>query len=377
MKRALFLIATVALALSWATAQITPLPLQAKDARSIAMGGAFTALSSGYQSLYGNPAGFGLGRAKLTLANASVWGYVKPSSDNIGRLMNLGDAETSELMGTMNDLITQNGLGFGAAVGAGLVGGGLGIGATMVTEQYARGNTIMGTNFTSATQANVVLGLAIPFGSDRFGLRIGGDLRPFMRIDGSFPAWNLIEAMANGDDPIAVIGTQPALYGLGIAADLGAQLSFGSLSAGIAIRDLAPPFSFTATNFETAIGGSVVSDPAAEKGQFLPNITFGLGWAPRLIPFILEPSLYFEVQDPLRASQDESVFWNLLHVGGEVKLLSFMYLRGGLSQGWMTAGAGINLLILQLDFAAFTDEMGRHPGDKPRSGVAANVRLHL
>ena len=112
-------------------------------------------------------------------------------------------------------------------------------------------------------------------------------------------------------------------------------------------------------------------------GQFPANIAIGLGWNPHLIPWLIDPTFYFEVQDPVRAAMQHDSFWNLLHAGAELKVLSFMYLRGGINQGWLTTGVGIDLLILEIDAAVFTEELGLHPGDLPRSGVAANVRLHL
>lgn len=375
--KGIILILLVLAALAPATSQgTTPLPLQIKDARTMGMGGAFTALSSGYQSLFGNPAGFGYGKAKLTLANATMWGYVKPSGDNINKVMSLVNQESSDYIGLAEALLVDNGIGFGASAGLGLVGGGLGIGATAVGELYARGNTLSGTGFRTSLQYNAVLGLAIPIGSDRFGLKVGGDLRPFMRIDAdNLTALDLVGAMGGDGDPMAIIMGQDANYGVGVAADLGAILNWGALSAGLVLRDLAPPFSFTPTTLEKAIGGEVEAD-AEIKSQFLPNITFGLGWSPRLIPLLLEPSFYLEVQDPLNAAKGNAV-WNLLHLGAEVKVLSFIYFRGGLSQGYLTAGTGINLLILQIDGAVFTEEFGAYPGDKPRSGFALNARLHL
>jgi hypothetical protein len=388
MKRALILLLTVFLALSWATAQaVTPMHLTAKDARSVAMGDAFTALASGYQSLYGNPASFGVGRGMLTLANASVWGYIRPTTKNINDLTSMdfsNSTGTSAAIGTLNNLITQNGLGAGAAAGLGFTGGGLGLGVTMVSEEYARGNSLFGTNFTSATQANAVVGLAITLGTKTVGIKVGGDLRPFLRIEGSFPAITMITAMmgnsstGGSSNPLDVLNNQPALYGLGLAADLGAIINLGSLSAGLSIRDIAPPFKFYSTNFGVVInGGNATANDRGITGQFVPDVTLGLGWTPKFIPGIIDPAVYFEVKDAINVIKNNSSLFNLLHIGGELRLLSFVYLRGGMDQGWLSAGAGINLLILEADVAAFTDELSKYPGNQGRSGIAANLRLHF
>ncbi|MEI6875667.1 MAG: hypothetical protein WCL50_11145 [Spirochaetota bacterium] len=381
MKRILTLLLTLAVFASLATAQATtPMSLTVKDARSIGMGGAFISLASGYQSLYGNPAGFGVGRGMLTLANTSVWAYVKPTTQNINELTSLTSGTNDQILDKVNQLITGNGIGLGAAVGLGFTGGGLGLGVTAVTEEYARGNTLLGTSFTSATQISAVAGLAITLGPKDFNVKIGGDLRPFLRVEGAFPAFSLVSAMATGGDLLDVIMKSSASYGVGLAVDLGAMATMGSLSAGLSIRDIAPPFSYANTTFGDAIGyngGSVTVSANDPKAQFIPDISLGVGWSPKVFPGLVDPSIYAEMQDPLGALSNKASIWNMVHVGGELKLLSFIYLRGGLNKGWLSAGGGIDLLILQADVALFTDELGQHPGDKPRSGVAANVRLHF
>ncbi len=371
MKRILLSLAVLSAVATGIAAQQA---LVVKDARSIAMGGAFTALSSGYQSLYGNPAGFAVGRGMLTLANVSAWGFFKPTSANL-------DGLGTDPMGTLLSQVTENnGLGGGAAVGLGFTGGGLGLGLTAVSEDYIRGLTLGGSTFYSVTQLNIVAGMAITLGPKDFNLKIGGDLRPFAVLDSAVPASTLLGAITgtSGTDATTTLMNSAADYGLGLAADLGAIFTMGSLSAGLSIRDISPSFGLTATTIGDVLSsGGSPSATSTTKGSYIPNIAAGLGWSPRFIPGLIDPSLYFEVQDPLRAIQEESSFWNLLHVGGELRLLSFIYLRGGLNQGWLTAGAGFNLLILEIDGAVFTEELGRHPGDAPRSGVAMNVRLHL
>lgn len=379
MKRISITLGGLLLALAVVGAQTTPMPLVVKDARSIAMGGAFTALSSGYQSLYGNPAGFAVGRGMLTIANLTTWGFFRPTTDQIDAISNmLASNSSSAALDVANNLITGNGLGLGAAAGIGWTGAGLGLGVTAVTEDYAHGLTLLGTQFKSVSQVNFIAGMAITLGPKDFNVKIGGDLRPFARMDSTVAAADLIGALAGNGDIAQILMDSDARYGVGLAADLGAIATMGSLSAGLSIRDIAPPFSFGLTTIGDVLntGGSPTASNG-DQGQFLPNVALGLGWSPRFIPGIIDPSVYFEVQDPVRAMQDNNSFWNLLHAGGELRLLSFVYLRGGVNQGWLTAGAGINLLILEIDAALFTEELGSFPGDFPRSGAAVNVRLHL
>lgn len=51
-----------------------------------------------------------------------------------------------------------------------------------------------------------------------------------------------------------------------------------------------------------------------------------------------------------------------LHLGTELSV-GLLDLRAGLSQGYLTYGAGLDLFFLQLDFASYADEIGASAGD--------------
>ncbi len=365
--------------------------LAAKDARSMAMGGAFTSLGSGYQSFYGNPAGFASGRFMLTLANASAWGYVKPSIDNIDVLTSAinelsggssgGAGGTAALIQTVGGLITSNGLGAGASAGLGFTGGGWGIGATAIGDAYARGATLLGTSLVGSGQVNFIGGIAVTLGPKDFNLKLGGDVRPFVRVDTAMSVMSLLGSMAAATaDPVAGIMGNEANYGLGLLADLGAIMTAGPLAVGLSIRDIGAPFNYYSTTLADL--GTAINDPTGlsfTSATFAPDITAGLSFAPMpaFLSWLVDPVAYVEVRDALALLEPDANIWNSLHAGAEIKLLNFIYLRGGLSQGYMSVGGGVDLLILQGDIGVFTEEMGAHPGDQGRSGVAANVRLHF
>jgi hypothetical protein len=52
------------------------------------------------------------------------------------------------------------------------------------------------------------------------------------------------------------------------------------------------------------------------------------------------------------------------HIGAEIKLFKrFLSLRGGLYQGYLAGGAGIDLPILKVDFATYEEEMAATVGE--------------
>ena len=53
--------------------------------------------------------------------------------------------------------------------------------------------------------------------------------------------------------------------------------------------------------------------------------------------------------------------FNRVFMGGELSL-PFIQIRSGFYQGYPTAGAGINLKFIKLDYAYYRKEFSRRPG---------------
>lgn len=372
--------------LSLLGAQAALSPLVPKDAASMATGGAFASLSSGFEGLYGNPASFAADKGQFTLLNLSTWAYVRPTEANIAKVQALADGSASdeETLGTINDFVVDNGFGAGFSGGLGFVGKGLGLGAYIAADTIASGPSAMGATMDSAMVANVVLGLGFPLKFGGLRLDLGGDVRPFYRVDSPGSGWAFSEflgAMTGGDDPEAVLMRQQVSSGFGLAMDFGGKLSWKSLSFGLSVRDLVPSFLTTQGSVQDLVNqlssGNLSAASGSASSYFLPTVNAGVSWSPRVIPHFIEPTLCLELQDPVSVIADKDSFWNLVHVGGELKLLSFISLRAGLNKGWASAGFGLNLIFMEIDGAAFTEELGSHPGDSGRSGIALTAALHI
>jgi len=367
-------------------AQAVLSPLVPKDAKSMAMGGAFTSLSSGFEGLYGNPASFAADKGQFSILNLSTWAYFKPTEANIAKaeVLASGSASKEDTLSAANTFVTENGLGGGFSGGLGFVGKGLGIGAYVAADTVASGPSAMGATMDSAAVANVVLGLGFPLKFGALRLDLGGDVRPFYRVDSIGSGWAFSEflgAMMGSGDISSVLMSQQVSSGFGLAMDFGGKLSWKDLRVGLSVRDLVPSFLTTQGSVEDLMkqlgSGSLSTASGSASSYFLPTVNAGVSWSPRLIPHFIEPSLCLEVQDPVSVIRDKDSFWNLFHVGAEVKLLSFLSLRAGLNKGWASAGFGLDLLFLEIDGAAFTEELGSHPGDSGRSGIALTAAMHF
>jgi hypothetical protein len=65
-----------------------------------------------------------------------------------------------------------------------------------------------------------------------------------------------------------------------------------------------------------------------------------------------------------------------LHMGVEFSL-PLVDIRAGLSQGYMTYGAGLDLWLFRFEAAQFTEEFGVYPGQTPESRVQLSLTLDL
>jgi hypothetical protein len=385
MKRILLLtIAALSLAsAAFAADNVTYASLVPKTAKSMGLGGVFSSVPTAEFSFFGNPAAFAAPRATLILPTIDAVVYLRPNSANIARLSAMTD--TKSIIDAGFKLMADNGgTGMGLNVGLGLAGRGLGIGAFLTEDTYVEGTDPSQGVFHTDAQGTAIVGLALPLQLGDLRLAIGGDLRPFYRI--SFHETALLDVVkpiisSGNGDPTDVINAD-AFFGL--AMDLGATLQLSSLTVGLSIRDIAPAFPLWSGSLKDLMGNPTIGTDTANStasAQFIPNVTLGLSWAPKLIPGIIDPAVYFEIQDPVAVfsakDSGSGTFLNLFHAGAEVKLLSFITLRGGLNRGWMSAGAGVKLLFIDVNASVFTEELGPLPGDKPRSGMAVQAAIRF
>lgn len=387
-KSAVFIVSALLLSVAVLAAQQQYPSLAPKDATSMALGGVFTAIPTTEFSFFGNPAAFAAPEASLTLVSADAWAYVKPIGSNIASL--------ADAMGSPNPLSAlaglmpaNGGVGGGASVGIGYAGKGLGLGFFATGDDYAAGDSVSGAVLTSDTEIDAVLGLGTPIKLLGTTLYIGGDLRPFYRalaVDSLADASNSFTSSGGGGAQTTVLNSTDTVdAGFGLAMDLGAALQLGSVSLGVSVRDISPTFPVWTGSFKQFIdslksGALPSASGSANTAVLVPDVSAGMSWKPRFIPGVIDPAVYLEVQDAVwvvRNWDGIGSALDLLHAGVEVKVLNSITLRGGVNRGWLSAGAGLRLLFLDLDAAVFTEELGALPGNSPRSGLALQAAIRF
>ena len=64
-----------------------------------------------------------------------------------------------------------------------------------------------------------------------------------------------------------------------------------------------------------------------------------------------------------------------IKAGAELRLLSFLDVRGGFNQGYWSVGAGLDLAIVKIDVAYFWQEFGKKVGDYGLDGLSIRVNV--
>ncbi|MFA6508575.1 MAG: hypothetical protein WCT14_20925, partial [Treponemataceae bacterium] len=263
--------------------------------RIMAQGGSFTAIASGHESLYTNPAGFYSKSGSLTIGSFTGWAFMNP----VGVMVATGAMTAEEALSTYgytygspytfgtapeqlapSDPLYANpgdsnyesnadeisskamlaffkdqakyGFGGGGSLGISWVGGGLGLGFIASTNLFMQGDTFpFGISGMASTTLAVVGGYAMPFQIGNSRLIIGADLRPMIRvyskIDASTASGLLTALGVNTDGTKADSGSSAvfaalngtsAYQGAGLGIDLGAKWELGAVTLGLSVRDV-------------------------------------------------------------------------------------------------------------------------------------------
>ena len=247
-------------------------------------------------------------------------------------------------------------------------------------------------NFTVA----IITGLAFPIKLAGTTLYVGADIRPMIRASIKNAAINDIMGFIDSlsDDSAAAPAGMNVYHGLGIALDAGVIWEAGPFRAGLALRDIGAKFAYKNTpadEFAAFLGTNSALPAEGEASTVLledsytipMSLRLGLAFHPDLgaLKSLIDPMVHVEYRETFYTEEDSTEanqsFFTKLHAGAEVKLLSFLKLRGGLYQGYLTAGAGIKLLFLDVNVAYFSQEKGIVTGAKRSSGLTAEVALRF
>ncbi len=147
------------------------------------------------------------------------------------------------------------------------------------------------------------------------------------------------------------------LSGFGI--DVGALMPISDGTIGLTVKNLI-------TNLK---GDQIINNTTKENKENIPVVaTLGSVFTKEL-PLIGKTNLGIDYNI---MSPDKN-FYKRLHMGMEKRIWKALSLRGGIHQGFIVGGFGLNLYIFQIDYAFFAEEHGLHLGDK--SFFSHNIQI--
>jgi hypothetical protein len=366
------------------------IPFVPMGPEALGRGGSAVADAHGFDSLFYNPAGFSRDPSAFTLSSTTAWVYSRPDQliGLVGELAS-GSGTPTSVLSFLNNQVTRGGVGAGASWGIGYVGGGLGLGASVMLDSVLSGPSLLGVTGDLTATIGFIGGLSVPFDVAGFKVHVGGDVRPMIRVHAPLTnaaAVGMLNALANGGDVLASLGSTPALYGVGIGLDVGAIAELGWFNVGLSIRDLAgTQFRYNTSSFSVLQGalGSSLQFPSSgslvtgDQYAIPMDIALGVTFHPDLgtLANIIDPSVSLDMRNVVGALAGQVSPWTLIHLGAESRFFSFFTLRAGINQGYLTMGGGLKFLVFDLNFAVFTRELGAHIGDKPLSGMSMDAAI--
>ena len=374
---------------SASAAEIAETPFLPLSPEIMGRGGSFIADAHGYNSFFYNPAGYSRGSATFTLADAALWVHARPDElVAMGSQIASGTSTPLSMLSFLNNQVTTGGFGIGASFGIGYVGNGLGLGVVLIEDSMLYGPTLLDLTGNLTFTLGFIGGLSVPFDWLGMKVHVGGDVRPMIRahalIDNG-SALNMITALATGGSLLTALDPADTVYGVGIGLDLGAIAELGWFTFGLSVRDLGgTQFKYDHKSFGTVFGAltTQVQFPAgtavtADQYVIPMDIALGIGMHPDMgsVNYFFDPSLSIDLHDLVGMISGTTSVWALLHAGLEMKLLSLFTLRAGYSGGFMSLGAGVKLLIFDMNFALYTRELGANIGDRSSSGASLNMAI--
>ncbi len=170
---------------------------------------------------------------------------------------------------------------------------------------------------------------------------------------------------------------QGILAGNSIGMDLGIlaksyQLGIGDLGVGIVLRDLFLPFSWEEESVNPFL--QKMTNTVTNVSSFAPAFDIGFSYKFPDLSFILSDNFFYLDFANLTANMN---FLNKIKYGIEVRLFKVIPIRLGINAGWPSIGLGLEIPILKINLAYYTDELGIYPGNNPEQKIVADIDLMI
>ena len=352
-------------------------PYQPLTARVRGMGTTGVAVTGRSDTFYVNPAALASKRLQISAPSVQLTAYhlydaVKGGGDlfSLGSLVNMASG-IQEGYGRLLDL--------DAAMSFTVGGFGLGINTTFGVNTFAdNGRYGLQSDLFGELRAAISLGYGYRFELPMdFSIDVGAMVRfNYLAFTDVFSA-ELLSDMDNFD-----ISQQYVMAGFAIPFDIGINVNMPyGFSFGLVSRNMNGRYYMTQHSGFEAFG----SDPFGGKADDSMRFSFdtdwsldaGFGWS--YDTWYLSPTVAIDFRDLVgMCTTDDFTFRDFmyhLNIGAEVRVLSFLDIRAGLSQGYWSLGLGLDLWAFKVDVAYYRQEFGDTAGSYGLDGFTVRINL--
>jgi len=210
------------------------------------------------------------------------------------------------------------------------------------------------------------------------GLFVGVNAKLIHRVQAEKDAMDIFYLASLGTSSLAGMDVR---RGLGFGMDLGLAVVFGddrALTLSLTLADFfGTRFAWTVPTKKDSIKDILFGDGDDVGANSIdPSFCFGLAWrAGTILPVVLEDILFaVDIRDMFDGG---STTFLKIYAGFEFSMLWILKIRGGIYQGYLSGGVGIDIpvLPLEIDFAYWGEELGLYPGQDrlDNFGVTLNI----
>ena len=224
------------------------------------------------------------------------------------------------------------------------------------------------------------LGLGIRLYSGNISLDLGVTGRFALRA--YYSKVDLNTFLNGGEDLMTTfMESKPVAIGYAVPFDVGATLNlpFG-FSAGAVYRNMNGKYNMSYAESLEALQAKELVDDAFEL-KVPTTLDVGLAWAPEMGAWgwIAEPQVAVDVKDVINIAKsgfDKATLLKSLHAGVEMQVLKLAEVRAGLDGGYITLGAGLDLLhLIHVEAAYGRQIFAVGKGEKPVD--ALTIRMNV
>ncbi|MXI86418.1 hypothetical protein [Sphaerochaeta halotolerans] len=375
-------------------------PFVGTSVRAMSMGGAGLGVKGYHDSFLINPANLAKSGFKFTLPSVTVTVY-NPKTILESDLIDAIGEEDYDLAAT--EFLSIFDIGYGDVlttdVSTVLTIGSFGLALEMQERlmSYQAGNDSSSLNLIAqvTTAATAGLGFRIGIVPDKVSIDLGVTAKAVYR--GYYEAIDseLAISLIDGSEEIDTIllNDTPIIAGYALPISAGINVNFpAGLTLSVAAKNFNGNYKMTTyqsiNDWSVEVLGNEIGEDTSTDSEFTSEefeivsdwrLDAGLTWVPD-IGSLVRPVLAVDVVDitsmgGLQGDDLKRAFFEQTRLGASVRLLSILDVRGGISQGYKSIGAGLDLLIFHIDAAYSIQEYGASIGDKPIDALSLRFSL--